>query len=199
MKGGDIMTMISGTSNSQFSYNPDPTISNFQTGINIMTQSGMSTDVLSLLNSPSSDAYSLDGNLASLDQFNQLNELTTSQLQTSEQLQAGTYTSPGSSYTTSTIDLFDPTNPFANDSSTSTDISQTASTLSNVSNGDQFDPTNPFASDPSIALSYDNTFGYIDPSKLIPDLSNSSMTESLNPYLTSNSTPTTGSNLDVSL
>lgn len=161
------MTMISGISNSQFSYNPDPTISNFQTGINIMTQSGMSTDVLSLLNSSSSDAYSLDGNLASLDQFNQLNKLTTSQLQTSEQLQAGTYTSPASSYTTSTIDLFD--------------------------------PTNPFASGPSIALSYDNTFGYIDPSKLIPDLSNSSMTETLNPYLTSNSTPTTGSNLDVSL
>ena len=92
------MTMISATpTTSNYTYNPDPSITNYSTGLNAIVQSGMSTSLLpapsSPLDSSASAAYALDGNLVGLDQLNGLQ--SDSQVQTLQKITgSGAYSMP---------------------------------------------------------------------------------------------------------
>lgn len=75
------MSAISSISTANFIYNPSMT--DFQLGVSLMRDSGLSTDLMSSLGLAASDAYSLDGNLANLDT---ISSETLSELKTRETL-----------------------------------------------------------------------------------------------------------------
>ncbi len=75
------MSAISSISTANFTYNPDMT--DFQLGVSLMQDSGLSTDLMSSLGLATSAAYSLDGNLVNLDT---INTETLSELKTRETL-----------------------------------------------------------------------------------------------------------------
>ncbi len=75
------MSAISSISTANFTYNPAMT--DFQLGVSLMQDSGLSTDLMSSLGLATSDAYSLDGNLVNLDT---INTETLSELKTRETL-----------------------------------------------------------------------------------------------------------------
>lgn len=75
------MSAISSISTTNFTYNPSMT--DFQLGVSLMRDSGLSTDLMSSLGLATSAAYSLDGNLVNLDT---INTETLSELKTRETL-----------------------------------------------------------------------------------------------------------------
>jgi hypothetical protein len=75
------MSAISSISTANFTYNPSMT--DFQLGVSLMQDSGLSTDLMSSLGLATSAAYSLDGNLVNLDT---INTETLSELKTRETL-----------------------------------------------------------------------------------------------------------------
>ncbi|SEP04398.1 hypothetical protein [Propionispora vibrioides] len=75
------MSAIPSISTANFTYNPAMT--DFQLGVSLMQDSGLSTDLMSSLGLATSAAYSLDGNLVNLDT---INTETLSELKTRETL-----------------------------------------------------------------------------------------------------------------
>ncbi len=75
------MSAISSISTANFTYNPS--MADFQLGVSLMQDSGLSTDLMSSLGLATSAAYSLDGNLVNLDT---INTETLSELKTRETL-----------------------------------------------------------------------------------------------------------------
>jgi len=75
------MSAIPSISTANFTYNPAMT--DFQLGVSLMQDSGLSTDLMSSLGLATSAAYSLDGNLVNLDT---INTETLSELKTQETL-----------------------------------------------------------------------------------------------------------------
>ena len=75
------MSAISSISTANFTYNP--AMADFQLGVSLMQDSGLSTDLMSSLGLATSAAYSLDGNLVNLDT---INTETLSELKTRETL-----------------------------------------------------------------------------------------------------------------
>lgn len=110
------MPVVTPASVPGYSYNPDPSVSGYTTGLAVMTQEGMSADLLppasSPLSPPATDAYALDGNLALL---NQLNTIPSEQaFQTFQELSgAGTYAPPAPAALTGLGGAFDQLNQLA--------------------------------------------------------------------------------------